>query len=270
MDVKTVRDRVIADFLMPSRLDAYEGLLRHALDHGYAIVPIEHYWDAIDHGAVGAGQRYLLLRHDIDTDPGTAGMMWQIEHDLGVRGSFYFRLSTLDIGLMQAIASQGGEASYHYEELATVAKARHPRTTAAAEALLPEARELFASNLARLRAMTGLAMSVVASHGDFLNRRLDVKNTTILADPAFRASVGITLETYDEAFLETVTSYHRDLLYPGQWMHGDPVAAIERGEPVVYLLIHPRSWRADRMGNLRDDIARIREDLVYRIPRRAR
>jgi hypothetical protein len=269
MDLKTVRDRVIADFLMPSRLDAYEALLRHALDHGYAIVPIERYWDAIDRGAADPGQRYLLLRHDIDTDPGTAGIMWQIEHDLGVRGSFFFRLSTLDVGLMQAIAARGGEASYHYEELATVAKARHPRTAEAAEALLPEARDLFAANLARLRAVTGLSMSVVASHGDFLNRRLGVKNTTILADPTFRDEVGITLETYDEAFLDTVTSYHRDLLYPDQWMHGDPYAAIDRGERVVYLLIHPRSWRVDRMGNLRDDVARVREDLAYRIPRRA-
>lgn len=269
MDLKTVRDRLVADFFMASRLDAYEDLLRHALEHHYAIVPIERYWDSVTAGTGVPGQRYLLLRHDIDTDPGTAGMMWQIEHELQVRGSYFFRLSTLDIGLMQAIAARGGEASYHYEELATVAKARRPRTAAAAEALLPEARELFAANLERLRAMTGLPMSVVASHGDFLNRRLGVKNTTVLADMSFRNEMMISLETYDVPFLDTVTSYHRDLLYPDQWMHGDPYAAIDRGERVVYLLIHPRSWRVDRMGNLRDDVARIREDLAYRVPTRA-
>lgn len=264
MGLRTVRDRVVADFFMPSRLAAYEDLLRRAIEHDYTVVPIEQYWE-IAQGDLEPERRYLLLRHDIDTDPGTARSMWEIEDRLGVRGSFFFRLSTLDVGLMQAIDAHGGEASYHYEELATVAKDRHPRTTEAAQALIPEARELFAVNLTRLREVTGLPMSVVASHGDFLNRRLEVKNTEILADPVFRARMGVRLETYDEAFLDTVTSYHRDLLYPGQWMHGDPYAAIDRGERVVYLLIHPRSWRVDRMGNLRDDVARVREDLAYRI-----
>ncbi len=267
MDLRTVRDRVVADFFMASRLEAYEALLRHAIDHGYAIVPIGRYWE-LARGDGVPGQRYLLLRHDIDTDPGTARSMWEIEARLGVRGSFFFRLSTLDVGLMQAIDARGGEASYHYEELATVAKDRRPRTTAAARALIPEARERFAVNIARLRRVTGLPMSVVASHGDFLNRRLEVKNTEILADPAFRGSMGVRLETYDESFLQTVTSYHRDLLYPDQWMHGDPYSAIDRGERVVYLLIHPRSWQADRMGNLRDDVARIREDVAYRMSKR--
>jgi hypothetical protein len=269
MRLATIRDRVYGDFLMPSRLDIYLALVERALTAGYEIVSIESYWALTLDGGIDPTRRYLLLRHDVDTDPATVGLMWQSERRIGAQGSFFFRLSTLDIGLMQAIAADGGDASYHYEELATVARARRPRTAEAALALIPEAQDLFAQNLDRLRSITGLPMRVVASHGDFLNRRMGIKNATILDDPDVRAANGIVLETYDPAFLDSVSSYHRDLIYPGSWMHGDPYAAIDRGEPIIYMLIHPRPWRVDRAGNLRDDIGRLREDVAYRLPARS-
>ena len=230
MKLRTIRDRIYGDFLMPSRLPVYEALLSEALGAGYTILPVERYWRLATSGGVLPGERYLVLRHDVDTDAATAGLMWRLERDLGVSGSYYFRLSTLDIGLMQAMGAAGTEASYHYEELATVARSRRPRSTAAAEALVPEAQELFARNLAHLRSVTGLGMRVVASHGDFLNRRLDLNNAVILDDPLVRHDLGIDLETYDATFLNTVTSYHRDLIYPGTWMHGDPFEARHRLE----------------------------------------
>ena len=269
MKFGTIRDRIYGDFLMPSRLPVYEALLTQALDADYTILPVERYWGLATTGGLLPDQRYLVLRHDVDTDPATAGVMWRLERDLGVSSSYYFRQSTLDIGLMQAMGAAGTEASYHYEELATVARARRPRSTEAAEALIPEARDLFARNLTHLRAVTGLGMRVVASHGDFLNRRLDLKNAVILEDPVVRRDLGIDLETYDDAFLDTITSYHRDLIYPGTWMHGDPFEAIARREPIMYMLIHPRPWRVDRVGNLRDDIERLREELAYRLPARS-
>ena len=269
MRIGTIRDRLYGDFLMPSRLDRYAALLERALGLGYSIVSVRRYWQLFTDGGVDPGRRLLVLRHDVDTDPRTAAVMWRLEQDLGVHGSYFYRLSTLDIGSMQAIEASGGEASYHYEELATIAKARRPRTQAAAEALVPEALDLFERNLEHLRSITSLPMQVVASHGDFLNRRLEVSNAAILADPLVRSGLGIMLETYDEAFLATVSSYHRDLIYPGTWMHGDPFAAVDRGEPVIYVLVHPRPWQVDRLGNLRDDVERLHEGLAYRLPARS-
>ena len=268
MKLSFIRDRLYGDFLMPSRLDEYASLLDRAMTAGYAICSVEQYWDHVRAKTIDPDRRYLVLRHDVDTDPATAGDMWRLERAMGAHGSFFFRLSTLDVGLMQAIGANGGDASYHYEELATVAKARRPRTAAAAEALIPEAQELFVRNLERLRAITGLPMRVVASHGDFLNRRLGLKNA-IIVDDAVRAATGIVLETYDPVFLDSTTSYHRDLIYPGTWMHDDPYEAIDRGEPIMYMLIHPRPWRIDRGENLRDDIGRVQEGLAYRLPVRS-
>jgi hypothetical protein len=263
---RRIWQRVYGDFLMPSRLETYRALLETALGAGYVIVSVERFWVLIGAGAVDPARRYLVLRNDIDTGPQTAAAMWRIEHSLGIEGSHYFRLSTLDLGLMTDIASAGGEASYHYEELATVAKRRHVRTQVGILAHLPESQDLFRANLARLRALTGLPMRVVASHGDFVNRKLGLTNWTILTDAAFRADVGIELETYDEAFMSHVTSRHADLTSRPYWTPADPLAAIERAEPVAYLLVHPRGWQVERWLNARDDVVRIWEGLRYALP----
>ena len=125
--------------------------------------------------------------------------------------------------------------------------------------------------------MTGLPMRVVASHGDFVNRRLGVQNLAILADPEFRHKAGVELETNDEAFMTHVSSRHSDTHHPRFWIpddalspirRGDPTAAMKAGNGVVYLLIHPRHWRVNRSFNARDDVMRLWEGITYRLPAR--
>ena len=262
----TMRDRVISDFLMGSRLGAYQRFLEAALRAGYRITSVGGVWRLIGDRGLDPAQRYLVLRHDVDTDPGTAAAMWDIERGLSVESSYFFRLSTIAPDLMADIARGGSEASYHYEELAAVAKRRGLRSPSDALAHLPEARDEFAKNLGELRAMTGLPMRVVASHGDFVNVRLGVPNSVILADPSLRQEVGIDLETYDEAFLRHLSSKHSDIGYPRYWAWSDPAEAIRAGKPVVSVLVHPRHWRVDRRVNARDDIQRAIEGLRYWLP----
>jgi hypothetical protein len=192
--------------------------------------------------------------------------MWQIERDLGIAGSWFFRLSTLDAALMAGIASVGDEVGYHYEELATIAKERRLRTREEALAALPEARDRFRANLEGLRAATGLPLRIAASHGDFVNRRLGVPNWTLLADRSFRVEVGIDLEGYDDDLLARMPLRSTDTAPPRRWREEDPLVAIERGEPVVYVLMHPRHWRVARLENARDDIRRVWEGATYLRP----
>jgi hypothetical protein len=259
-------NRLRADFLMGSRLAEYRLFLESALAAGYRVRSVGGAWDEIRDGSFGTSGRLIVLRLDIDTDPRTAAEMWEIARGLGAEASYFFRLSTLDIALMTEIAAGGSEASYHYEELATVAKRRHLRSASDALAALPEARDLFAANLVRLRATTGLPMRVVAAHGDFVNRRLGIPNWRVVEDPAFRGELGIDLETYDNVFLRHLPSRHIDAPPPVGWEPSDPAAAIAAGLPVVSVLVHPRQWRADPVVNARDDIGRVIEGIRHRLP----
>lgn len=266
--LRSLRDRVYSDFLMGSRLEAYEQFLEVALGAGYRISSVGGLWRRIQGDGLDPEHRYFALRHDVDTDPRTAAAMWGVDRRLGVQSSYFFRLSTLDPALMADIAQEGGEVSYHYEELSSVAKRRRLRSRSDALAHVPEAQDLFAQNLGRLRAMTGLPMRVVASHGDFAGRRLGFTNWVILDDPDFRREVGIDLETYDKAFLGCLPRRYIDAPSPRYWEPADPTAAIKAGEPVISVLVHPRQWRADPMVNGRDDILRVIEGLRFKLPAR--
>ncbi len=265
--LRRVRNRLYSDFMMGSRLDEYRLLLESALEAGYRILSVADAWRMIGEEGTGPVRRTLVLRLDVDTDPKTAAAMWTVADGLGIHGSYFFRLSTLDPAVMSAMSAGGSEVSYHYEELATVAKHRRLRSASEALAALPEARELFAANLVRLRERTGLPMRIVAAHGDFVNRRLGVSNSRILDEPTFRHELGIDLETYDEAFLRHVTSAHIDVPAPRFWDPMDPEAAMRAGEPLLAVLVHPRHWRADPLVNARDDARRIVEGVQHRLPR---
>jgi hypothetical protein len=263
--VRRLAERAYADVLMPSRLGAYAALLGTALEAGYEVVGVGSFWRGGE-ARVDETRRVLVLRHDVDTDPRTAAAMWRVDQRLGIQSSYFFRLATLDADLAARIADGGGEASYHYEELATIIKRRRLRTRGAAIAALPEARDLFARNVDRVRTATGLPIRVVAAHGDFVNRRLGIANWAVLADPTFREEVGIDLETYDAGYVARLRSWFSDTLYPRYWEPSDPAAAIRAGEPVVSVLVHPRHWRPDPAGNLRDDARRLGDEVRFRLP----
>ncbi len=257
--------RIYSDFFMPSRLEDYRLILEKALAHGYQVFSIERFWEDIKANNIKAGVKKLILRHDIDTDASCARAMWEIERSLGVFGSYYFRLSTLDYPLMLEITGAGGEASYHFEEIATVAKQRGLSAKQQVYRKMPYIQELFRHNLEQLRARTGLPMQIVASHGDFVNRRLQAPNWLLLENEDFRQDVGVELEVYDNAFMRYVASRHADTHYPRFWQPNDPLAAIDNGEPVIYLLVHPRHWRVNILVNAADDIRRVWEDIIYRL-----
>jgi hypothetical protein len=266
MILRRASRRLYGDFLMPSRLGLYRAFLERALAAGYEAISVERLWALIGTDSLDPARRYLVLRNDIDTGPSTAREMWQIERALGIVGSYFFRLSSLDLPLMHEMGRAGNEPSYHYEELATVAKQHHLRTRADVLRHLPEAQELFARNVTRLRSVSGQPVRVVAAHGDFVNRKLGILSTVILDDPTFRTQVGIELEVYDEACMSRVTSRHADQTSPPYWTPEDPLAAIEAREPVVYVLVHPRSWRVERGLNARDDAVRLWQGLRYSLP----
>ena len=255
--------RLYADFFMPSRLPLLRCFLRKALDCGFEFCSIAQFV-SYSRSAQGIPDRVIALRHDVDTDVKTAGEFWRIEKDFGIQGSFFFRLATLDYRLMGEIHAGNSEASYHFEEIATYAKQMGVKTADILRGRMPEIRQMFAQNLQRLRRESGLPMTIVAAHGDFVNRRTGLSNELILADPAFRRAMQVEHEVYDQEIVRHFSERFSDAQPPVYWTPKDPARFIDDRQGIAQLLIHPRQWRADRLGNLRDDIGRLWEELGYR------
>lgn len=248
---------------MPSRKEGYYRLLQESQQRGYECYSIRSFWQLIQAGVLQTDRRYLVLRHDIDTDRSGAEAFWQVEQSLNARASFYFRLSTIDIPLMQKIEASGSEASYHYEEIASIAKQLCLHGTQQIAHQMPTIRQRFKSNLTALRQQSGLPMSTMASHGDFVNRKLKIHNYEILKDSELREELTIEAEVYDDAINRPLTSRFSDAPYPRFWQPSDPLEAIRRGDAVVYLLTHPRHWHPNPRGNLADNFRRLAEGLRY-------
>ncbi|MBZ5570906.1 MAG: hypothetical protein LAO09_03390 [Acidobacteriia bacterium] len=260
---RSVSYRAYSDFLIPDRLGKYHALIGRAIDGGYQFHSLIEFWQHLQSETLSSEQKCIVLRHDVDADSKTARRMWELELRRGVQSSYYFRKSTLDIPLMQEIQASGCEASYHYEELATLARKKGFTRREQIEAVMPHLRELFRENLHSLREATGLPMLTVASHGDFINRKLGIPNHEMLKDDHLRRELNVVLEAYDSQLMQHVTTRCSDSRYPPFWSHGDPEDAIFRGEKRLYILIHPRQWHASVWLNLKDDTVRCWEGLSY-------
>ena len=161
MLLKKVYRRVYADFLMPSRLPEYRQLLARAGRRELSVFLRCRNWRSGQHVARWVrGGRYAIIRQDVDTDVATAHSMWQVEQEVGVSASRYFRLSTLDIPFMRQIGATGGEASYHYEELSSFAKRHRIKDAEGLRSRIDEVIPEFAANL------QGFERADLAADGD--------------------------------------------------------------------------------------------------------
>lgn len=259
--MKTVLNRLYADYLMPSRLGEYEAILRQAHDLGYAQLSVRDFFRAKTQGEAPA--RTLVHRHDIDSDLRTARKLFMVESRHAIHATYYFRLCTLDLEFMRDIEAAGSEASYHYEEVATFAKQHRVRKADTLRQRFPEIRQQFTRNFDSIAEGLGKPLATVASHGDFANRRLNVINHELLQDPALRARCGIECEAYDEALLRHVDMYISDRKYPVYYRPVSPFDALGRSQHIMFLT-HPVQWETNWVDNTRCNARRLIEELAWR------
>lgn len=257
--MNSILNRLYGDYLMPSRIGHYDALIQAAQDAGYDQLSLREF---LCPPPPEGRAPTLVHRHDIDSDTRTAAKMFAIEARHGITASYYFRLSTLDIGFMREIEAYGSEASYHFEEVADYAKRHHIKDADAIRSRFPEIRTQFLHNLERIEARLGLKLRTVASHGDFVNRRLKVINHEILGDRAFRARCGIACETYDDELLSQFDLYISDRPPPQYYHPVAPRAALGRYN-CICLLTHPVQWETNWRESTRCNVRRLVEDLTW-------
>ncbi len=254
-------NRIYSDYLMPSRLEEYERLLKTALDNGYRHLTLSEYFDEVLAGT--DTKKCFLHRHDIDTDVRTARKMFEIEKKLGVKTNYYFRLNTLDYELMKDIHNYGSEVGYHYEELAQYCKDHHINSALEIKKHYQEIKKIFTSNFLNIQEKCGFKINTIASHGDFVNRKLGLTNYDFITK-TLMDDLKISFECYDERLFKNMNVILSDTHYPTYYRPTSPFQAIEEGHKVIYLLTHPRHWRTAPMENTSDNFKRLWEGFKLR------
>lgn len=94
-------------------LTAYRQLLLALRQAGYGFYTFEDWCDGKAQG------RYVILRHDVDLKVANSLTTAQIEAELGMRATYYFRVvpQSNQPEMIRAIAALGHEVGYHYEDM---------------------------------------------------------------------------------------------------------------------------------------------------------
>ena len=93
-------------------LHAYSSLLHGLLEAGYHFITFEEW--CTNRETV----KTVILRHDVDKKPERSLALAEIETDLGIKATYYFRIvpQSNQPAYIKAIADLGHETGYHYED----------------------------------------------------------------------------------------------------------------------------------------------------------
>jgi len=92
----------------------YEQLLNELKSAKFNFATVEDF-------ASGLKDRFIVLRHDVDSWSSNALQMAKIEAEHGIKATYYFRVSPLSYNerIIRQILDLGHELGYHYEDLSS-------------------------------------------------------------------------------------------------------------------------------------------------------
>ena len=99
---------------MDFTIKSYINLLKGLISSGYKYETFSDYLEQ-------SSERAVILRHDVDLLPKNSLHFAQIQSELGIRGSYYFRAvpESWSENIIKEIKALGHEVGYHYENMDT-------------------------------------------------------------------------------------------------------------------------------------------------------
>jgi hypothetical protein len=97
---------------MDFTIKKYKELISALKDAGYEFVTYAEYCEGL------RADKLVVMRHDVDRSVERARRLAEVENEMGVKASYYFREKFIGDDVV-CIASLGHEVGYHYEELVT-------------------------------------------------------------------------------------------------------------------------------------------------------
>ena len=255
--IKSIWYRLYSDYITKNRYNEYEIILETIRKKNYESICISEYTKLAKKG------RHVIIRHDIDTDVPIAKKLFELEKQHGIKATYFFRLSTIDIDFIKELISNGYEVGYHYEEIATYAKQHKIKTRNEIEKHMGEIQQLFRSNIEAFEKQIGTHITSIASHGDHANRKLDMPNN-FLFNVDLQKEYPNIIEAYDERIEGKLDARISDTMPPTYWKPIGIDEVFSNNPHNFLMLVHPRWWNKAPLIRFKETLRRIIEGIEYR------
>lgn len=228
---------------MDFTIKKYKQLLQVLIDQKYSFQTFEEFINS-------PKKKVIILRHDVDLLPKNSLRFAKIQHELEIKGSYYFRAvpESWDINIILEIAKMGHEVGYHYE---TMENARGD---------IEVAIKLFEKNLNNLRELVDV--QTICMHGSPLSKfdnkslwkKYDYKDFGIIGEPYFDID-------FNQVFYLTDTGRRWDgvsvsvrdkvnSVFKLNFNNTDQIInALNRGKlpDQVMFTFHPQRWHSNKL-----------------------
>ncbi len=235
-------------------LQKYRQLLLVLQKSGYQFYTLETYYQQREIGF--ECNKFVLLRHDVDLKASNSLATAQIEAELGISASYYFRVvpQSNQPAIIKAIADLGHEIGYHYEDMALCG----------GDAV--KARKHFEQQLTHFRQF--YPVKTICMHGapqsKFDGKELwktsDYRTFGIIGEPYFDidysdvfylTDTGRRWDGFHVSVRDKIPMYQDEWIKKGLLFHAtdDVITAIASGQLPEHVLIttHPQRW-TDNLG----------------------
>jgi hypothetical protein len=253
---------------MDFTLKKYSELLQKLLDGGYSFITFEAYCKNKD-----LKGRSVILRHDVDLKAENSLATAKIEHAMGIRASYYFRVveQSNKPDIIKAIADLGHEIGYHYEDMAIC-------NGDADKAIVH-----FKEQLAYFRKF--YPVKTICMHGSprsqfdgkDLWKHFDYHDFGIIGEPYFDVDfsrvfyltdTGRRWDGFNVSVRDKVPVYQDEWIKKGLVYHStdDVIASIGSKTLPEHLMIttHPQRWTDDKLQGLKEYAVQSAKNIVKR------
>lgn len=259
-------------------LDIYRELLERLQAHGYALIS---YSDYLKKERQKTSEKFVVLRHDVDKKPENSLRTAQIEHSIGAKASYYFRVPEsgcykgCSLPLPDAIRSierLGHEIGYHYEDMALC------------NGNVDKAYDHFQIWLDYFRRF--YPVETVCMHGAPTNqydgrdlwKKYDYKVLGIIGEPYFDTDFSKVLyltdtgrcwDGYKVSVRDKIPQYQDEWTKKGWSWHttAQLIQAIEKNQLPDQLMMttHPQRWTNNRLAWWKELVMQNTKNIVKRI-----
>jgi hypothetical protein len=264
---------------MDFTLRIYRRLLSCLLHRGYQFITFEQYCELASSpnspiASSPNSPKYILLRHDVDLKAANSLMTAQIEHELGIRASYYFRVvpQSNQPDIIRAIAALGHEIGYHYEDMSIM------------QGDVDKAHAHFVEQLTYFRQF--YPVRTICMHGaptsqwdgKDLWKHYNYRDLGIIGEPYFDVDfsqmfyltdTGRCWDGYKVSVRDKIPVYQDEWNAQGLVYHStqDIIHAAEQGSlpPCIMITTHPQRWTSKWFAWFKELLTQNAKNIIKRL-----